>query len=110
LAAPALWPIQYDSDSPVILAVNTSYIAVGFYLCQCNPDSPRSRYYNWFGSIMLNDQEARFSQLKLEIYGLFRGLYTPPHILVDSMYSIGSLQGVYRDFSGTAQGVHGHCL
>jgi hypothetical protein len=38
LAAPALRPIQYDSNSPVILAVDTSYIAVGFYLCQCNPD------------------------------------------------------------------------
>jgi hypothetical protein len=38
------------------------------------------------------------------------GLYTPPHILVDSMYTIGSLQGVYRDFSGTAQGVHGYYL
>jgi hypothetical protein len=41
---------------------------------------------------------------------IFRGLYTSPHILVDSMYTIRSLQGVYRDFSGTAQGVHGHCL
>jgi hypothetical protein len=46
LAAPALRPIQYDSDSPVILAVDTLYIAVRFYLCQCDPDSPRSHYYN----------------------------------------------------------------
>jgi hypothetical protein len=34
------------------------------------------------------------------------GLYTHPRILVDSMYTIGSLQGVYRDFSGTVQGAH----
>jgi hypothetical protein len=37
------------------------------------------------------------------------GLYTSPHILVDSMYTIRSLQGVYRDCSRTAQGVHEHC-
>ena len=40
LATPALQPIQHDSNSLVILAVDTSYIAVGFYLCQCDPDLP----------------------------------------------------------------------
>ena len=33
IATPALRPINYTSDSPVILAVDTSSIAVGFYLC-----------------------------------------------------------------------------
>ena len=31
--AQPLVPIDYESNDPVILAVNTSYIAVGFYLC-----------------------------------------------------------------------------
>ena len=29
-----LWPIDYQSESPVIIAVDTSQIAVRFYLCQ----------------------------------------------------------------------------
>ncbi|OBZ76721.1 Retrovirus-related Pol polyprotein from transposon 17.6 [Grifola frondosa] len=72
--SPALRAIDYTSDSPVILAVDTSYIAVGFHLCQCDLENPRIRYYNRFSSITLNDRESRFSQPKLEIYGLFRAL------------------------------------
>jgi hypothetical protein len=74
LTSPALRPIDYTSPSAVILAVDTSFIAVGFHLCQCDIDNPRRRYYNRFGSITLNDRENRFSQPKLELYGLFRSL------------------------------------
>src|SRR5216684_2296065 len=76
LDSPALRPIDYNSPSPVILAVDTSPIAIGFHLCQCDPDDPRKRYYARFGSITLNDCESRFSQPKLELYGLFRTLRT----------------------------------
>jgi len=74
LASNALKPIDYSSDSPVILAVDTSQIAVGFYLCQADPENPRKRYYARFGSISLNERERRFSQPKLELYGLFQAL------------------------------------
>ncbi|OBZ73962.1 hypothetical protein A0H81_05907 [Grifola frondosa] len=50
------------------------YCGVGFHLCQCDLENPRIRYYNRFSSITLNDRESRFSQPKLEIYGLFRAL------------------------------------
>ena len=70
--SPALRAIDYETDAPVILAVDTSCIAVGFHLCQEFQGPPRRRYYNRFGSITLNDREARFSQPKLELYGLFR--------------------------------------
>jgi hypothetical protein len=76
LESPALRPLDYKSPSPVILAVDTSYIAVGYFLVQCNEENPRVRFYNWFGSITLNDCEARFSQPKLEIYGLYRAFKT----------------------------------
>ena len=72
LSSPALRPLDYESIAPIILAVDTSYIAVGYFLAQCDEKNPRVRYYNRFGSITLNDREARFSQPKLEIYGLFR--------------------------------------
>ena len=72
--SPAIRAIDYKSDSPVILAVDTSYLAVGFHLCQCDIDDPKKRHYARFGSITLNDRELRFSQPKLELYGLYRSL------------------------------------
>ena len=72
LTSPALRPLDYDSEAPVILAVDTSIIAVGFHLCQEEQGPPVRRYYNRFGSITLNARESRFSQPKLELYGLYR--------------------------------------
>jgi hypothetical protein len=74
LTSPALKPIDYKSEAPVILSVDTSYIAIGFILSQCDPDNPKLRYHARFGSITLNDRECRFSQPKLELYGLYRAL------------------------------------
>jgi hypothetical protein len=55
LESPALRPLNYESPAPIILAVDTSYIAVGYFLCQCNEDNPRVRHYSRFGSITLNE-------------------------------------------------------
>ena len=74
LESPALRPIDYHSESPVVLSVDTSYIAVGYLLSQCDLDNPKFRYHSRFGSITLNEREARFSQPKLELYGLYRAL------------------------------------
>ena len=45
IASPALRPIDYNSNSPVILAVDTSSITVGFYLCQTDPKNQRKQYF-----------------------------------------------------------------
>jgi hypothetical protein len=82
LNSPALRPIDYNSDLPVILAVDTSHIAVGFYLCQADVHMPKKRYFARFGSLPLNDREQRFSQPKLELYGLYRALCTYKMFLV----------------------------
>ena len=76
LSSPALRPIDYASNSPVILGVDTSLITVGYLLCQCDADNPRIRCYARFGLIILNDRESRFSQPKLELYGLFCALWS----------------------------------
>ena len=70
--APVLQSINYNSDNAVVLAVDTSIIAVGFILSQRDDEgkSHPARY----GSIPMNDREARYSQPKLELYGLFRAL------------------------------------
>ncbi|SJL13049.1 uncharacterized protein ARMOST_16486 [Armillaria ostoyae] len=78
---PSLMPIDYELDSPVILGVDTSYRAIGFYICQLDPDNPKRRRYVRFGSIVLNEREARFSQPKRELYGLFRALRACRHWL-----------------------------
>lgn len=71
-SAPVLRPINYQSDEPIVLSVDTSKIAVGFILSQRNNDGKKhpARY----GSIPMNEREARYSQPKLELYGLFRAL------------------------------------
>jgi len=74
LSSPALRPIDYESPSPITLSVDTSQLAVGYILSQCDPANPKLRYHARFGSITLNDRERRFSQPKLELYGLYRAL------------------------------------
>ena len=71
-SAPALRPIDYSSDNPVILSVDSSQIAVGFILSQLDREGRRrpARY----GSLPMNEREARYSQPKLELYGLYRAL------------------------------------
>ena len=73
--SPTLWPINYSSDSPVKLAVDMSSIAVGFYLCQADPENIQKWYYARFGLIPLNKWEQHFSQPKLKLYGLFCALH-----------------------------------
>ncbi|KNZ78117.1 hypothetical protein J132_01641 [Termitomyces sp. J132] len=51
---------------PTFPSVDTSYIAVGYYLCQCTSNNRKECHYHHFGLITLNDREARSSQPKLE--------------------------------------------
>lgn len=71
-SAPALRPIDYRSQKPVVVSVDSSYIAVGFILSQ--EDGNGRRRPARYGSITWNEREARYSQAKIELYGLFRAL------------------------------------
>jgi hypothetical protein len=82
LNSPALRPINYNSDSLVILAVDTSQTTVGFYLCQADPHMHKKWYFAHFGSLPLNDHKRRFLQPKLELYGLYRALHAYKMFLV----------------------------
>jgi hypothetical protein len=70
----ALKPIDYDSEGNVVLAVDTSYIVVGYYIYQEGADNPKDKTYVRFGSIPLNKREANFSQPKRELFGLMCAL------------------------------------
>ena len=97
-SAPALRPIDYKSNKPIILSVDTSHIAIGFILSQIDDDGRRrpARY----GSLPLNERESRYSQSKLELYGLYRAIThyriyligaENLHIEVDAKYIKGML-------------------
>lgn len=110
LESPALRAIDYYSRAAVILAVDASYVAVGFYLCQCDKEHTCKRYYNRFGPVALNDREACFSQPKLQIYGLFHAMRALRMyiigvrnliIQVDAHYIKGMLQ--HPDIAPSAQ-------
>ena len=68
--APALKPIDVHNPNGLVLSVDTSWQAVGFILYQVDAENPKKKYFNWFGSIPLNEREARFSQPKRELFGL----------------------------------------
>ncbi|KAF8240569.1 hypothetical protein L208DRAFT_1232692, partial [Tricholoma matsutake] len=44
--SPAICAIDYSSNAPVILSVDTLYIAIGFFLMQCDPNNLRKQYYS----------------------------------------------------------------
>lgn len=71
---PALRPIRPEWPTPVVLAVDTSWKAVGFYIYQVDPEDSDKKYFARFDSITLNARESRFSQPKRELYGLRRAL------------------------------------
>ena len=70
--SPALRSLDYQCGREVILAVDSSYIAVGWILYQLGEDS--IHYPSRFGSIAWNERKSRYSQPKIELYGLFRAL------------------------------------
>ena len=68
----AIKAIDYSSENEVVLAVDSSWMAVGFILSQQGDDG--KRYPSRYGSITWNETEQKYSQAKLELYGLFRAL------------------------------------
>src|SRR5580698_5322739 len=66
--APTLRPVTYDWG--VVLAVDTSWKAVGWFIYQIDPVEPRKKYFCYFGALTLKEREARFSQAKRELFGL----------------------------------------
>ena len=70
--APAIRPIDYHCDRPLILSVDTSIYGIGFVLSQ--DDEYGRRVPARYGSIPLTPVQALYPQSKLELFGLFRTL------------------------------------
>lgn len=96
---PALLPLDHANPKPFILSVDTSYMAVGYYLSQEEADTT-TRHFARFMSLPLSEREARFSQPKRELFGLLRALKACNYWLIgcqrlvvetDAMYIKGML-------------------
>ncbi|KAJ1299674.1 hypothetical protein OPQ81_011066 [Rhizoctonia solani] len=70
--APCLVPLDCKTEAETILAVDSSHIAIGFVLYQLDQEGKRRPVH--FGSLTFNEHESRYSQPKLELYGLYRAL------------------------------------
>ena len=68
----ALISINYSTDRAVYLSVDSSVRGIGWILVQDCSDGRRRP--SRFGSISWNKRKSRYSQAKLELYGLFRAL------------------------------------
>lgn len=72
--AQCIKPLDYSLPGSIVLAVDTSWRAIGFYIYQEDPEDKKKKAYARFGSILLSDREQRFSQPKRELFGLLRAL------------------------------------
>jgi len=99
--APLLKSIDTTSGQPIKLSVDTSYIAVGWYISQRDREDEKKWNYIRFGSTLLNETEANYSQPKRELYGLVRALKeNEPYLIMarplvvemDAKYVKGMLQ------------------
>ena len=77
-------PLDYTHPGAIVLAVDTSWRAVGFYIYQEDPTDKKHKRYARFGSILLSEREQRFSQPKRELFGLLRALTACYYWLVGS--------------------------
>lgn len=77
LNAQCLKLIDYGNQGAIVLAVDTSYIAIGYYIYQEDIKDPKKHYYAKFRSITLAEHESRYSQHKQELFGLKGGQTKP---------------------------------
>ena len=67
-------PLDYSLPGSIVLAVDISWRAIGFYIYQEDPEDKKKKVYTRFSSILLSDREQQFSQPKHELFGLLRVL------------------------------------
>ena len=79
--AKAIRPLDYEGQGNIVLAVDSSYIGIGFYIYQEDVNDPKKHYYAKFGSKTMNDREARFSQPKRELFGMKEALRLNKNLL-----------------------------
>ena len=54
---------KFPSDQPLVLAVDTSWRAVGYYIYQRDDKDPKKIHYVKFNSLLMDPRQQRYSQL-----------------------------------------------
>jgi len=66
--------LKFPSEQPLVLAVDTSWRAVGYYIYQRDKIKPKCIHYVKFNSLLMDGRQQRYSQPKRELCGLRRAL------------------------------------
>ncbi len=61
---------KFPSTQPIVLAVDSSWRAVGYYLYQRDEEDPKQIHYIKFNSLLMDERQQRYSQPKRELCGL----------------------------------------
>jgi len=65
---------KFPSEQPLVLAVDTSWRAVEYYIYQRDEEDPRKIHYVKFNSLLIDPRQQRYSQPKRELCGLRQAL------------------------------------
>lgn len=74
--------MDYKDEGVVVLAVDTSWKAVGYYVYQESARDRKKKNFVKFGSITMNKCEAKFSQPKRELFSLKHALEANEYLLL----------------------------
>jgi len=72
---------KFPSEQPLVLAVDTLWQAVRYYLYQRDEEEPKYIYYVKFNSLLMNDRQQRYSQPKRELCSLWHSLKQEVYLL-----------------------------
>jgi len=72
---------KFPSEQLLVLAVDTSWRAVGYYLYQKDEEELKRIHYVKFNSLLMDDRQQRYSQPKRELCGLQRALKQEVYLL-----------------------------
>lgn len=72
---------KFLSTQPIVLAVDSSWRAVGYYIYQRDKENPKVIHYVKFNSILMDEQQQRYSQPKRELCSLRMALEEEVYLL-----------------------------
>lgn len=96
---------KFPSTQPLVLAVDTSWQAVGYYIYQRDEEDPKKIHYVKFNSLLMDERQQRYSQPKRELCGLRMALEEEVYLLTgcrnlivetDARYLFGMLNNPGR--------------
>lgn len=96
---------KFPSTQPIVLSVDTSWRAVGYYIYQRDEENPKEVHYVKFNSLLMDDRQQRYSQPKRELCGLRMVLEEETYLLTgcrnlvvetDAKYLFGMLNNPGR--------------